>query len=282
MEHKRAISRVDGVVARLARSPHGVFTAAQLAAEGVGRTAIADRVRAGRLFRHHRGVYSVVPPALLKIEGHWLAAVLACGPGAALSHLCAAALWEMIRVPSGPIHVIVAGDGGRRRRQGIAIHRSSTLLPSQITVENSIPVTSPTRTLADLHRALPEYRFEPILRRAEKLRLDTGFRTTGDDQDRTELERRFKAVCRRHSIPWPECQVIIGPYTVDFLWPDARLIVEVDGWEDHGTRLAFESDRARDAWLTSQGYRVVRFTWRQVTREGPEVAQVVRGILGLR
>ncbi len=72
---------------------------------------------------------------------------------------------------------------------------------------------------------------------------------------------------------------MIGPYTVDFLWPAHRLIVEVDGWETHGTRTAFEDDRARDAWLTAQGYRVVRFTWRQVTREGPLVARTLRQLL---
>jgi very-short-patch-repair endonuclease len=76
--------------------------------------------------------------------------------------------------------------------------------------------------------------------------------------------------------------VIIGPYTVDFLWPEARLIAEVDGWESHGTRSAFEADRVRDAWLGSRGYRVVRFTWRQVTRQGPEVARVARSILGVQ
>jgi very-short-patch-repair endonuclease len=283
MEHKRATSWVDREIARLAVDrPHGIFTMKHVAAANIGRTAISDRVRAGLLYRLHRGVYSVIPPRLLKIEGHWLAAVLACGPGAALSHLCAAALWELIRPPSGPIHVSVPTASGRKRRDGIVIHRSSTLLPSQITVENSIPVTTPARTLADLRRALPHYRCEPILRRAERLRLDTGPLHAGlDDPDRSELERRFQAVCRRHSLPMPDCQVIIGPYTVDFLWPEARLIVEVDGWDTHGTRSAFEADRVRDAWLTSQGYRVVRFTWKQVKYDGPGVARIVRAILGL-
>jgi very-short-patch-repair endonuclease len=273
---------VDRVIAELSGGPHGVFTSAQLAAEGVGRTAIADRVRARRLYRMHRGVLSVVPPQLLRVEGRGLAAVLACGDRAGLAHLDAAALWEMIRAPSGPIHVIVPGPGGRRKRSGIVVHRSSTLQPGDITEEDGIPVTTPARTLADLRRALPPNRFEPILRRAEKLRLDTGSpQGLNDDVDRTELERRFLALCQRHSLPKPDCQVIIGPYTVDFLWPHARLIVEVDGWETHGTRSAFESDRARDAWLTSEAYRVVRFTWRQVKDEGPQVAHVVRRLLHL-
>lgn len=280
MAYKRAISGVDRAIAELAACPHGIFTIDQLAGAGVPRSSLTDRVRSGQLFRQHRGIYSTIPPHLLTVEGRWLAAVLACGENAALSHLDAATLWELIRAPSGRIHVTVPSDAGRRKRKGIAIHRSSTLLPGQVTLENSIRVTTPARTLADLRRALPPYRFEPILRRAEKLRLDTGLNPGIEDPDRTELERRLLAVCRRHSLPTPDCQVIIGPYTVDFLWPEARLIVEVDGWESHGTRSAFEADRARDAWLTSKGYRVIRFTWRQVTREGAEVARTVRTILG--
>jgi hypothetical protein len=164
MAWKRATSWVDQAIGELSRGPHGIFTIAQL-----------------------------VPPRWLKIEGKWLAAVLACGPGAALSHLSAAAFWDMIRFPSSPIDVIVPSHSGRRKRARITIHRSSTLLPSQITVENSIPVTTPARRLSDLCRSLPRYRFEPILRRAEKLRLDTGLHPNLEDPDRTELERRFRA-----------------------------------------------------------------------------------------
>jgi very-short-patch-repair endonuclease len=257
-----------------------VITYAQLVEIGLDSSMIAVRLRAGRLFRLHRGLYSIVPPKLLTVKGRWLAAVLACGPRAVLSHLDAAALWDLCRVGSGPTHVTVPTENGRKRRRGIALHRSSTLLPSQVILEDSIPVTKPARTLADLSRTLPEYRFAPILLRAEKRWPDIGSWGGGtEDPDRTELERRFLALCRRHSLPKPDCQVIIGPYTVDFLWPAANLIVEVDGWETHGTRTAFESDRARDAWLTSRGYRVVRFTWRQVKHDGTGVAQTVRAIL---
>jgi hypothetical protein len=180
---------VDRALVGFADQRHGIFGLDDARALGISSTMLTDRVRAGRLFRMYRAVYSVVPPRLLKVEGHWLAAVFACGPGAALSHLCAAALWEMIQPPSGPIHVTVTGDGGRRRRRGITVHRSHTLLPSQVTVENSIPATTPARTLADLRRALPRHRFDPILRRAEKLRLDTVALHAGlEDPDRTELE----------------------------------------------------------------------------------------------
>jgi very-short-patch-repair endonuclease len=281
MATQSAGERLDVAIARVAAGFHGIVTYAQLVECGAKSPAIALRVRSGRLYRLHRGVYSVIPPRLLTAQGRWLAAVLACGPGAVLSHLNAAALWELCRVGNGPVHVTVAGENGRKRRRGIVLHRSSTLLPSHTTVENSIPVTKPARTLADLRRTLPGYRFAPILRRAERRWPDIGVRNGElEDPARTELERRLLALCRRHSLPEPECQVIIGPYTVDFLWPDADLIVEVDGWETHGTRSAFEDDRERDAWLTARGYRVVRFTWRQVTNDGPKVAQTLRAILG--
>jgi very-short-patch-repair endonuclease len=279
VREESAITTVNRAIAAVAARQFGVITFAQLIEAGLSRTSISRWVQSRRLYRLHQGVYSAIPPELLAVQGHWRAAVLALGDGAGLADLAAAAHWDMIRPPSGPIHVIVPGGGGRRRRRGIIVHRSSTLLPHEIVMRNGIPVTTPTRTLADLRRRLPDYRFAPILRRAEKLRLDTGQQAGMEDPDRTELERRFLALCRRHSLPSPDCQVIIGPYTVDFLWPEVGLIVEVDGWEDHGTRSAFESDRERDAWLVAAGYRVVRFTWRQVNSEGPEVARVIRAIL---
>jgi very-short-patch-repair endonuclease len=148
-------------------------------------------------------------------------------------------------------------------------------------VENSIPVTTPARTLADLRRTVSREQYLAALRRAEKRGLDTGSVPEHlDDPDRTEIERRMLALCTRHTIPVPLTQQIIGPYTVDFLWPSHHLIVETDGWQDHGTRSAFESDRERDAWLVAHGFRVIRFTWRQLTREGPKVAATLRRIVG--
>jgi very-short-patch-repair endonuclease len=120
-----------------------------------------------------------------------------------------------------------------------------------------------------------------LLRRAEGRHLDIGPQPERlPDPDRTELERRMSALCRRHSLPTPRTQVIIGPYTVDFLWPERRLVVEVDGWETHGTRSAFEDDRARDADLKVRGFDVVRFTWRQVTETPAVVVATLRALLG--
>jgi very-short-patch-repair endonuclease len=280
MPHQRAISRGDQAIKTLATRPHGIFTTVELEAAGVARASIVDRVRAGRLHRLHRGVYSIVPFHLLRVEGRWLAAVRACGEGAALSHPSAAALWDMRAIPSGPIHISVPTTAGRRGREGIAIHRSSTLSrPNQVTVRNQIPVTTAARTLSDLRRILPRGQYMAALGRAARQGLDTGPHRYPDDPESSELERRMLALCRRHSLPLPLTQQIIGPYTVDFLWPPVNLIVETDGWEAHRTRTAFESDRSRDAWLTAQGYRVLRFTWYQLTEEGPKVARTVRRIL---
>ena len=166
----------------------------------------------------------------------------------------------------------------RRAGRGLRLHRSSTLLPSHCTLRNAIPVTKPARTLEDLRRALPVKEFAQALREAEYLRLPIGDRFK-PDRTRTDLEGLFLALCRRHRLPKPEVNVRVGPFKVDFLWRNQRLVVEVDGWESHRTRSAFEADRARDARLKVLGFDVVRFTWRQVTDESKAVTATVRALL---
>jgi very-short-patch-repair endonuclease len=102
------------------------------------------------------------------------------------------------------------------------------------------------------------------------------------DRTRTELEQRMLALCRRHRLPRPEVNVKLDRFEVDFLWRDQRLVVEVDGWGSHRTRTAFEEDRARDARLEVLGYRVVRFTWRQLSAEAASVVQTIRALLRAR
>ena len=249
----------------------------QLNAAGISQRGVTRRVQAKRLHRIHRGVYAVGHAGLSQY-GRWMAAVLACGDGAVLSHRSAATLWRMIASPSTLTDVTVPGDAGRKRRDGISLHRSSTLLPSETTSRFGIPVTKPARTLADLRRVLPADRYAAALREAEYLRLPIGNRF-GHDRTRTELEGRFLALCRRHRLPKPDGNVEIEPYTVDFLWPRQRLIVEVDGWESHRTRSAFEADRARDAYLATLGYKVLRFTWRQLAEDAAAVVRTIRTLL---
>jgi very-short-patch-repair endonuclease len=214
-----------------------------------------------------------------------MAAVLACGPDAVLSHLSAAEHWGMLRSRRTPSpagfggsvpHVTVPGEA--RSRNGIKVHRSRTLLRSQTTRRLGIPVTTPSRTLADLRRTIPPKRFAAALREAEFLGLPVDPRLE-PDRTRSDMEALFLGLCRRRRLPKPEVNVRIGEFDVDFLWPEARLIVEVDGYGAHGGREAFETDRARDLKLKLLGYEVVRFTWRQLIDGPAEVAGALRNLL---
>jgi len=265
----------------LAATSYAILDVPDLCSLGISTSATYRRVDRGRLFRLHHGVYSIIPPELLKPEGRWLAAVKAIGPGAGLAWPHAGALWDLRRPPSGPVHVAVPGNGGRRRRNGVIVHRRVSLQPEDIVTHKGIPVTSARRTLENAQRSVSSETFDALLRRAEKQQLDTGKLGEIELIDLNLFERRFFALCRRHSIPAPRTQQVIGPHTVDFLWPEARLIVETDGFEDHGTRAGFEADRERDAWLVAQGYRVVRFTWRQLRDDPATAVARLRALLGL-
>lgn len=286
MPEEVAKHRWDAAIAGICSRQHGVISVQQLYALGLSSSAISDRTAAGRLHRVHRGVYAV-GHFNIGNEGRWMAAVLACGEGAVLSHRCAAGLWGML--PAGrvgadsvdshsPIDVTVPGDGGRRRRDGIRIHRSLTLSSADLTRRAGIPVTKPARTLEDLRRTLPGKQVAAALRQAEFLRLPIRGRIP-PDHTRSELETRLLAVCRRHRLPQPEVNVRVDRFLVDFLWRTQRLIIEVDRWDAHRTRSAFEMDRARDTRLKLIGYEVLRFTWRQVDREPRLVAQAIRALL---
>jgi very-short-patch-repair endonuclease len=207
-----------------------------------------------------------------------LAAVLAFGDGAVLSHRSAAALWGIAR-PTEVIEVTVSGTAGRAERRGINVHRSRTLLSSDCTRRTGIPVTKPSRTLEDLRRMASDKEFAAAVRQAEFLRLPIGD-SFAPDRTRSELEARLLRICRRHRLPKPMVNARVGRFIVDFLWSRQRLIVEVDGWESHRTRSAFESDRARDARLKVFGFEVVRFTWRQIAHDPARVARTIRALLG--
>jgi len=248
-------ARRAGMAADIAARQHGVVTATQLTRAGLSPTAITRWTGAGRLHRLYRGVYAV-GHTHLTIEGRWLAAVLACGEGAALSHESAATLWGISpRCPS-IVHVTVPTHNGRRRREGIRIHRSATLASTETTRRRNIPVTTHARTLRDL-----------------------GY---GPEPTRSDLERLFLRLCRRHRIPKPEVNVKLGPYTVDFLWREADLVVEVDSYRYHANRRTFESDRARDRDLKGRGIDVLRFADRELAHDDRAVAHSLLAHLRLR
>jgi very-short-patch-repair endonuclease len=293
MRKEVANKRGDAAIARIAANQHGVVSSAQLRAAGLLPSRVADRVAAGHLHRVHRGVYAVGHPGIGK-EGRWMAAVLACGEGAVLSHRSAAALWEILKpdrragsrddeiwgtVPGvAVVDVTVAGNGGRAARKGIRLHRSLTLSPADVARRAGIPVTKPVRTLTDLRRVLPNQDFAAALRQAEYLGLPLG-EAVSPDHTRSELEAKFLAACRRHRLPPPEVNVPVDRFVVDFLWRKERLIVELDGWESHRARSAFEEDRARDARLVLLGFGVLRFTWRQLEADRRQVTSAIRTLL---
>lgn len=279
--------RPDVAVARIAASQHGVVTAAQLRAAGLSPTEIAGRAARGLLHPLHQGVYAVGHPGMSS-PARWMAAVLACqtdSRSAFLSHRSAAVLLGLLDHAEGPlIDVSVRGYGGRRRRQGIRLHRSETLGSEEVGRRDGIPATSPARTISDLARAPRRERLRPErLRRARRQAAVLGYDLGADEDDRTrsELETAFLALCRVHRLPAPEVNVRVGHHEADFLWRDRRLIVETDGYRFHRGRVAFESDRRRDLELRLLGFEVVRVTHAQLTDDPRSVARAIRRLIDL-
>lgn len=292
------------MIAALAGSQGGAVARDQLIALGFGAAAIDHRLRCGKLHVVFRGVYAV-GHRLLRREGAWWAAVLAGSEGTLLSHVNGAAAWDLRPDPAGPIHITVP-DRRRVRQPGLIVHRPRTLTPGDARTCGGIPITSVARTLFDLAGSgMRERALAAALDRAEFLRLLdfaelrelierhptrrgapalasllSGY-SGGATVTRSELEDRFLALCRSFGLPRPKVNAVIEGREVDFVWPLARLIVEVDGYAYHRSPTAFATDRERDVELVLAGYRVLRFTWEQVTRRPSYVARSVRRAFGV-
>jgi very-short-patch-repair endonuclease len=270
------VREIDAVIAALAERQHGVVARRQLLRLGFGRRAIDRRIGQARLHPLHPGVYAV-GHRVLTPHGRWMAAVLACGPGAVLSYRSAASLWGIRRTAKVRIDVTVRQH--MRPRPGLQPH-TATLPADEITVHDGIPTTTPARTLLDLAAVVPRQTLERALDEAEVLRLpgpqallDRYPRRRGTKHlrtlllnarsptpTRTELEDCFIAFVGDRDLPRPEINTIIEGYEVDAVWRETKLIVELDGYATHGTRRAFERDRVRDRRLTAAGWRVIRLT----------------------
>jgi len=215
-------------------------------------------------------------------EGHWLAATLAIGRDAVLSHRAAAELWRLL--PGGqisPIDISVPGNGGRAPRRGIRLHRCISLDARAATRRLGIPVTTPARTIADLRQISSPEETRRAMRQADVLGLSIAAEDEGlpTAPTRSELESLFLDLCRSHGLPPPEANVRIAGLLVDFAWQASRLIVETDGYRYHRGRIAFEDDRVRDLHLRNNGYEVIRLTHDQVTKRPGEIAGVLKKAL---
>jgi hypothetical protein len=268
----------------------GHITRWQLLDLGFTAAWIDYRVATGELISVHSGVYAVghVPQ---HAHARSLAAVLACGDGAALSHAAAAALWDVMDWPRS----LEVTSPRQRRRPGITTHRSSTLTAKDVRKRHGVPVTSPARTVLDLQPRLTDARLQRVvndLRIAGHLNT-TAFRRLCDDSTRiatllgdTEratrsgLEDQFRRFVTRHGLPMPEINAVLdNGREVDALYRAEKLIVEVDSWKFHSDRAAFERDRAKDTRALADGYRTVRITDRRMKRGGEEEADQIRRIL---
>lgn len=284
---------LDRAAARVAARQYGLITRPQALSLGVDRGRIARRLASGRWHQVHRGVYAVGHLAP-RIEARWLAAVLACGPGAVLSHASAAHLWAIKPAPARDLpHVTVDTRVGRARR-GIVVHRAQ-LAPQDIVRSAGIPVTSPARTLVDLAGELPERALKRALREAQFQRIvtlaDIGEvlarrpavrlrALVGDPAvTQTDLEDRLLAICDANALPRPLTQQRLSGKRVDFVWPAARLVVETDGWQAHATRGAFQDDRTLSNALQLRGYIVLRFTADDLDHRRRDVARQIRRAL---
>jgi very-short-patch-repair endonuclease len=288
---------VDAAIVALAERQHGVVARWQLLGLGIGRGAIDRRIERVGLHPLHRGVFAV-GHRVLSQRGRWMAATLACGPKAVLSHQSAAALWR-IR-PTAKVRIDVTAPHQLRPRKGLHPH-TATLPADEITVYDGIPTTTPARTLLDLAGVVPRQTLERALDEAEVLRLsgpqallDRYPRRRGTKNlrtlllearsptpTRTELEDCFLTFVDDHDLRRPEINTIIAGIEVDAGWREAGLIVELDGFATHGTRRAFERDRVRDRRLMTAGWRVTRLTSRQFA-EPAELAAELTTLLAPR
>lgn len=285
-------------MAALASRQHGVVARWQLLGLGLSRDVIQALLDDGHLHRLYRGVYAV-GHRRLTTKARWMAAVLAGGPEAVLSHRAAIALWELRPPPSGPIDVTVPGRR-RKGRKGIRIHNVRCLHPDDRAVVDGVPVTALHRTLLDyaevarfqqLRLALDAserrglfdsyelarlYARAPGRRGLKALKAAVAAFTGPAPWTQSELERQFLALVREAGLPEPRTNVFVEGFLVDVWWPEPRLVIELDGYEFHKGRGKFDSDRLQDTKLQLAGCMTIRVTQPRIENHPGELLQDVR------
>lgn len=299
--------QVDVAASRLAEGQHGLVTLGQLEGLGLSPSDVKERLRSGRLHRVHQGVFAV-GHRLLSQEGWLLAAVKASGPDAVLSHRSAAVLWGMLEERESDERIDVTAPNRRGRApDSIRAHRDGQLAAADRTVYRGVPCTTPARTLLDLAGVAPVWELKRALAQAEVLRIVrhsplralirrcrgrrgvARLRLVLDEihpqrkRTRSELEGMFLDMCSRAGLPTPEVNVKLevdrGVLEADFLWREAKLIVEADSRQFHDTDSAFLNDRRREQRLQLAGWRVTHCTWEQVEHEPRALAGTIRRLL---
>ncbi len=279
----------------LAENQHGVVSSDQLRKVGYTPQAIYHRIRTGRLHPLHRGVYVVGRPHVTD-HGRWMAAVVACGAGAVLSHSSAAALWR-IGTEERDLVELSLPSLSRRCRPGLQIRQRPSLEDRDMTAEYGIPVTTPVQTLIDMALRLDRPGIERMVNEADKYNVahPPGLRRALDARagepgaatlrfvldrrtfrlTKEELERRFLPLARKAGLPVPLTGQWVNEFEVDFYWPDLRLVVETDGLRYHRTPAEQARDRLRDQTHTAAGLIPLRFTHEQVRYEPEHVLAVL-------
>jgi very-short-patch-repair endonuclease len=283
----------------LAKRQHGVVARWQLIELGLHPQAIKHRSANGRLHRLRPGIYAVGRPQVSP-PGHWLAAVLACGPQAVLSHRSAAALWQ-IRLPAPKLIEVSVPDHAPRRPAGVRVHRRASLTSDEMTVHNAIPVTTAACTLIDIATQIDSDQLEAAISEADKLDLISpeelrlvidrtaprpGVRAMRQVLDArtfrltdSELERRFLRLVRRAGLRLPQTRTYVNGFKIDFYWPELRLVVETDGLRYHRTAAQQARDRVRDQALTAAGFTILRFTHFQIACEPGRVSETLVAVV---
>jgi len=274
------VDRPERRIAIIGSRQHGVVSLRQLEEAGLNRSGVARCVKAGRLHRIHRGVYTVGHLGISQ-HGRWMAAALASGDGAVVSHRSAAELWDLLKPLGGLVDVSIRGYQGRARRAGIRLHRRAALSAADVTRRRGIPVTRPSQTIVDLRGVVPAAEVRRAIRQAEVLGLPLD-EDIPRDRTRSDLERDFLRICRRYRLPMPEVNVEVGEYEADFVWRDLGFVVETDGYRYHRGQQAFREDRRRDLELLSLGFDVQRLSDEQIDEEPERVASILRKVLASR
>lgn len=291
-------------IMQIASRQLGLVTTTQLAACGLGRGAIAHRRRTRTLLPVAPGVFAVGRPPDARFARHLAATLSVTGDGW-LSHHAAAEVWGLVAADERrPVDLLVIGTTPRPR-PGVRLRRTQRLDPADRSRRGVLPVTNVARTIVDLGTVLSVDALERVtaeafaLHRCSAAQVRAAMdrapgsrgtrvvravleRAEGPRRTRSEAERRFLSVVRAAGLGDPRMNVRIGGYEVDAVWPDERVIVEIDGYAFHGSRRRFERDRRRDAELQAAGWLVFRTTWRGITDEALATTARLASVLAVR